>query len=380
MAFRNIPHRLTSMARFGVSLKSNSNRDGPGRLQYKSNSSFNGKPYVNAHLPPPTAVLKQYPLFDDSRQWSSVSSDDAGFSGSGVWFNDGAGLVLKAVPAAGVVESDLQRIHHWIESARKAGIETLPAILPTARGQTAIPHDNRFWVLTTKRPGRADFCNDNNDRRLRGIVDELARLHRFWSGRFGSFGPIPGVIRRLAKLDEGQAFLEQPSRLFIESHVANRLPGWEEVRQLNELLPIRILKARQKLQPLRHLQVPIHPCLCDCWHDHFLFEGDQLSGVIDFDAVKIDHAAVDLARAIGSLLSRDKERWWEAYNRYREVNPAANFPFEWIEILHETGQIVAGLYWLRKLVFDADRDGDISRILPRVKLIVESLSPDRLIL
>ena len=30
----------------------------------------------------------------------------------------------------------------------------------------------------------------------------------------------------------------------------------------------------------------LQPCLCDLWHDHLLFEGDRLAGVVDYRAAK----------------------------------------------------------------------------------------------
>ena len=47
--------------------------------------------------------------------------------------------------------------------------------------------------------------------------------------------------------------------------------------------------------------LPLQPCLCDVWHDHVLFEGDTVTGVIDYGGAKIDHVAVDLARLLGSM-------------------------------------------------------------------------------
>ena len=53
----------------------------------------------------------------------------------------------------------------------------------------------------------------------------------------------------------------------------------------------------------------MQPCLCDPWHDHVLFTGDQVSGVIDYGSVKEDHIAVDLARLLGSLVEDDENAW-----------------------------------------------------------------------
>ena len=66
---------------------------------------------------------------------------------------------------------------------------------------------------------------------------------------------------------------------------------------------------------------PLQPCLCDVWHDHVLFDGDRVTGLVDYGAVKIDHPAVDVARLLGSLVGDDAEGWAAGLTAYREVRP-----------------------------------------------------------
>ena len=53
-----------------------------------------------------------------------------------------------------------------------------------------------------------------------------------------------------------------------------------------------------------HRPVPFNLCIGDVWHDHILFEGDAVTGMIDFAAAKVDHVAADLARLLGQPDSR----------------------------------------------------------------------------
>ena len=66
---------------------------------------------------------------------------------------------------------------------------------------------------------------------------------------------------------------------------------------------------------------PLQPCLCDVWHDHVLFDGDRVTGLVDYGAVKIDHPAVDVARLLGSLVEDDADGWAIGLTAYREVRP-----------------------------------------------------------
>ncbi len=53
------------------------------------------------------------------------------------------------------------------------------------------------------------------------------------------------------------------------------------------------------------LKVPIQPCIGDIWHDHILFLGDGVSGLVDFGGMRADTVAGDIARLLGSLVADD---------------------------------------------------------------------------
>ncbi len=325
---------------------------------------------------PPVAVLAQYPLTGRPEAWTPLPNDRAGFSGSRIWFEEKAGLVLKAIPVDGKSIPELAQIHRWVEIAKEVGIETLPTILRSIHGTSTFEFGSHYWVLMTKSPGRADFRDDTNDRRLWIIMKELAQLHRIFYARFGTLGPIPGVSRRLAKLDNFSRVFDRFDWRCLEKHSLASNSGWDLVLYLSRNLPGQIARAMRDLERLKHYVVPIHPCLCDCWHDHFLFEGDQLTGIIDLDAMKIDHPAVDLARSITSLLPFNRELWPYVFGKYLEAGAVSDFPFEWIEILSDTGQIVAGLHWLQ-MVTTVKTGAEFVRISGRLREIIATIRPLR---
>ena len=94
---------------------------------------------------------------------------------------------------------------------------------------------------------------------------------------------------------------------------------------------VRMLHARgpQLLEELRtasEVRVTLHPVLRDIWSDHVLFQGEQVSGIIDFGTVRMDEPAADLARMLGSLHPFEEEVRLgaiEAYNRQRPVHGVA---------------------------------------------------------
>jgi homoserine kinase type II len=102
------------------------------------------------------------------------------------------------------------------------------------------------------------------------------------------------------------------------------------------------------------------------WHDHVLFEGDAVTGLIDYGAVKIDHVAVDLARLLGSLVGASRDAWSIGLQAYRRLRPLADDEEQLAHVLEESGNTVAAANWLMWLYRDGrafeDRAGAARRL------------------
>src|SRR5206468_3640782 len=104
-------------------------------------------------------------------------------------------------------------------------------------------------------------------------------------------------------------------------------PAVDPVRPVAErawrLLPPHLGQLPGLLEPWLSGARPLQPCLCDPWHDHVLFDGDRLTGIVDYGAAKVDHVSVDLARLLGSLVGDDADAWQRGLGAYRSVRPLA---------------------------------------------------------
>ena len=69
------------------------------------------------------------------------------------------------------------------------------------------------------------------------------------------------------------------------------------------------------------MTVPLQPCLRDVWHDHVLFQGDEVTGLIDPSAARTDTVAADISRLAGSLIADDRRAWGKAMDAYQAVRP-----------------------------------------------------------
>ena len=83
--------------------------------------------------------------------------------------------------------------------------------------------------------------------------------------------------------------------------------------------------VHELLDQASQLVLDLQPCLRDARADHFLFEQERLTGIIDFGAMDVDCVAGDLAQLIGEWAGGDpaaRVTAREAYDRIRPLKPA----------------------------------------------------------
>jgi homoserine kinase type II len=105
-----------------------------------------------------------------------------------------------------------------------------------------------------------------------------------------------------------------------------------------------------------------------------LFEGDRLTGLIDYGAVKIDHVAVDLARLLGSLVPNDTAGWQVGLRAYRRHAPLDAEEEALAQALDETGTVVGVANWLRWLYEEKRSFADRSAVARRLAELVDRIA------
>jgi Ser/Thr protein kinase RdoA (MazF antagonist) len=234
---------------------------------------------------------------------------------------------------------------------------------------TTINCGGRAWDVTSWMKGRADFESSPSQERLRNACAALAQLHAAWATRATAQGPCPAVQRRLARLREWEGLLESGWQPAFAACDDPTLRYWSE--RAYSCLPRFLESSRQRLHAWANVAVPIQPCLCDVWHDHVLFEGDRVTGIVDYGSVKPDHVAVDLARLLGSLIGDDAERRPAGLEAYRAaggmLSPRAD---ELIGVLDCTGTVLGAANWLRWLFLERRAYEDLSQVARRLHALV----------
>jgi Ser/Thr protein kinase RdoA (MazF antagonist) len=287
-----------------------------------------------------------------------------GFSGARLWRVEagGAAFCLRAWPPGDPTPERLRWLHHLMAAARAARLAFVPTVIPAA-GATFTAHDGRLWELTSWLPGRADFHQHSASQRLSAACVALARLHRAWADAAPARGPCPAIARRL---DRAGAWLS-----LVSAGWRPRCEAWAEPAWC--LLSVWAPRVPTMVAPWAGRDFALHPCLCDVWHDHVLFDGDAVSGIVDYGSVKVDHRSADVGRLLGSLVGDDAAAWAVGLDAYAAVSPLSPDEQALARALDRTGVILGAANWLRWLYHDGRVFEDRSRVAERLAELVRRL-------
>jgi Ser/Thr protein kinase RdoA (MazF antagonist) len=284
-------------------------------------------------------VLAHYPAFLHHGRLEPLGNR-GGFSGARLWrlAAPGGPLCLRGA-APHEPGRHLAWRHHLMGLARSAGLLFVPAVLWAVDGRSFVEKEGRCWELMEWLPGRADYRNAPSVPRLEAAARALGRVHDVWLRDGQSRAVCPAVLRRL-----------------------ERVRGWEEPAGTGLAARLRPLRERlvavlrtwlpqlpALLEPWQERPCAVQPCLRDVWHDHLLYEGDRLTGLVDYAAVEVDGVAADLARMLGSLVEDDEAGWRVGLAAYREVRALSMEEEELARLLDRTGAVLGLANWLRWL-------------------------------
>jgi Ser/Thr protein kinase RdoA (MazF antagonist) len=288
-----------------------------------------------------------------------------GFSGARIWRvrTDYREFCLKRWPA---MEPDRHReIMRLIRSAVRGGLSFVPAYTPAEAGRDHVLFDGRLWDLANWMPGRADYHSTPSLSKLRAACVALARLHRVWERFAGPLRPCPAVRRRRTAAEEWLDLVAEGFRL--DGADADPVTPWaERAWQIVVGRGPRVLDSVAACD----LPLPVQPCHCDIWHDHVLFTGEEVTGLIDYGAVKPDNVAADLARMLGSFVGDDRTLWEVGLDAYAEVRSLSDPERQLAPMLDQTGVVLGLANWLRWLYRDGREFADRMAVAKRLSELV----------
>lgn len=325
----------------------------------------------------------------------------SGFSGSPVWLVEDPGpaagrFVLKAF-AADVRLERARWVHRLTRSASAAGIGAVPVnrpLLEPGAGTVFADGSGRLWEMAQWRPGEP--VERPSARQAQEALIVLARLHRAIADvnpdavdardarPAVAAGPPPAWERRRRALEavavhgwsakvrpRGSAAATPLAEAIAESRAdaAAVLAGHDGTRLLGRLAGTPVPNMR------------LQPVLRDVWQAHLLFEGDSVSGLIDFHAAGLDTPATDLARLLGSWRPPAGPPagaglttvWAEALGAYESIRPLSRQEHAVIDLLHVSGTVGALEHWFTWVLAEQREFQCPAAVVGRVRFLMENL-------
>lgn len=329
-------------------------------------------------------VLSHY-IRDSSTATIVPLAATGGFSGAGIFCIHVAGqdYCLRRWPTLAPDPARLIGLHRLLDHTASLGLTQIAVPLKSAENSTLVGADTHWWQLEPWLPGQADFHRQPTRTRLKEALQVLARWHlaaqRFvpraaeqtWFSSCAS-APSPGLAERSRRIKQWRGISEQAVPQLLQAPAGRDFqPLLAQIgRHCQALAPT----ISRKLAGLLPTPVPLQPCLRDIWHDHLLFTGDQLTGLIDPSACRTENVATDLARLLGSLVEDDRAEWDFALDCYQAVRPLSLTELRLLPAFDDSGVLLSGITWLEWLLVEQRPFQNAELVQTRLEMVQRRLT------
>lgn len=269
----------------------------------------------------------------------------------------------------------LASIHPFQRYLAHEGAPVPVPVPASATGQTLVHAEGRLWELASWMPGTADYWTEPRTEKLEAALRALAQLHvsaaRMPMPSVSWLKPVgtsPGLSRREDRL---HALLATEINQLVRATKSR--PETPERRTILDALSLieRCVPAEvEKSLRWREERLPLQWVLRDVWHDHVLFTGDRVTGIVDFGAIGFDSPACDVARLLGSLVGDDPDRWQLGLRAYESVRRMTEAERAAVDFFDTSGTVLSTGHWIVWLwpkdaaasTFRGDRKAGLARL------------------
>jgi Ser/Thr protein kinase RdoA (MazF antagonist) len=332
------------------------------------------------------AVLSMYPP-DCLPNTVDCLGAAGGFSGARIWRITAARgqLCLRRWPPESPDESRLKWLQAIVARAAARGFRQLPDNISTSRGAGFCRHDGYLWELTTWMPGQADYWSDPRPEKLKAAAVALAQFHRAVESFAAHQGhspdelprpriaPSPSIAERLALVGRLQAGAFRGMRAALRQNRGAMPALADRAEELLHLVFPHLPALQHDLVAASRIEAPLQPCLRDLSHDHVLFVGDQVSGIIDIGSMRLDAVSTDIARLLGSLCGNDRDSWTMGLDAYEAVRPLAEPERQLVPTFDRSQRVLAGVKWVEWVFVERRTFGDPAAVVQRMEHILSRL-------
>ena len=271
-------------------------------------------------IPP---LLQHFPVDCQPQRADSLGSA-GGFSGARFWRLETprGPLCLRCWPSEHPSAEHLAWIHAVLGWVADHGFAKLPLpIGPGNEGASFVSYGGHSWELTAWISGDPDEERPTSAGRLKAAMVALGQFHRAavaFPDEDTAPAPSPGLGKRLKTL---WRFVDQTEQLRSAVDAGPPSELRDLAQQVVDLFPRLARGVEEKLARAATMPVRLQPCIRDIHRQHVLFEGDSVSGLIDFGAMRVESVAGDVARLMGSLAGDDSAARRTAIEAYKQENP-----------------------------------------------------------
>jgi Ser/Thr protein kinase RdoA (MazF antagonist) len=299
-----------------------------------------------------------------------------GFSGARFWRMGSAGgeLCLRRWPVEHPSPERLAFIHSILGRAWRNGFRRLPRPIATNQGQTFFRHEGRLWELTPWLPGAADYPSAPSAARLRGAMRALAEFHLAVAGDESAPSAAAGSPGLLERASQARRLASGGMEDLAAAVRSKSISGLQE--QATRVLSLArgaMDDVARDLRRATEINVPLQPAIRDIWRDHVLFVGEEVSGIIDFGAMRIESVCGDVARLLGSLAGNNVAQWNIGIEAYRALRPLSAEEEALMPVFERSGIVLAGVNWLEWLYCEGRQFENLPAVRQRLEEIGDRL-------
>ena len=278
----------------------------------------------------------------------SLISINRGLSDSFVYkvsSSDGVFALKSYNPSA---LSSLQSTHALLDQLQKNSFVLFPLIFRNKDNANVVYQDGFCWDLSSWIPGNIPDCSIFN---LVQCVKKLGQFHIAIGSEQSGFGVMPAMESREVEINSF-------SISAINFSVIGFLPRFNLMgllKWINQEVGI--------LMGSPNPSVKIQYCWGDARRENILFNGSEISGFIDYCAMRKDCREVDVSRMISSFAGDDYLMWTNALNAYSEVSKINYLVCRKLDILGTIVSLYRWLKWFQKPMPDVNIKTAIQRCI-----------------
>ncbi len=274
-----------------------------------------------------------------------------GLSGSRFWRVETAegNFLLRRWPKRHFTLQHLQFIQAVLWQADVEGVPGVRLPVETSERKGVVCEDGSLWELWPEMPGRVASNKILSAEQRSAAVAALAAFHEATCAfplPILPQGRSPGVRRMLERwkhlLRSGLHDLSHS----LQDHVSP--PMAQKSRKLLHLITRLSGNGMTLLTRAARLSVRLQPCWGDARREHLFFEGNRVTGLIDFEAMRADSIAADIARLLGSIAGNDRRRWQEGLEEYQRRRSLTDAELYLVTTFDRLERLIEAAEWMHR--------------------------------